>query len=144
MSSAVGSQPDEKITEQLNQLRQKFEAAMNDDLNTSVALSVMFELVRLAQKLLDDSKTTAATLNLVDVLFNRLGGEVLGIVREQYLPDGAADDELMNKLVNVLIEQRNDARKQKDYSRADELRNKLDEIGIVLEDKPDGTAWRIK
>ncbi len=144
MSSAAGNQPDEAVAEQLNQLRQKFEAAMNDDLNTSVALSVMFELVRLAQRLLDDNKTTAATLNLVDVLFNRLGGEVLGIVREQYPPDGAADDELMNKLVNVLIEQRNDARKQKDYARADELRNKLDEIGIILEDKPDGTTWRTK
>jgi cysteinyl-tRNA synthetase len=144
ISSAVGNQPDEQVAEQLNQLRQKFEAAMNDDLNTSVALSVMFELVRLTQKLLDDNKTTAATLNLLDVIFNRLGGEVLGIVREQYPPDGSADDELMNKLVRVLIEQRNDARKQKDYARADELRNKLDEIGIVLEDKPDGTTWRSK
>jgi len=144
IGSAVGNQPDEQVAEQLNQLRQKFEAAMNDDLNTSVALSVMFELVRLTQKLLDDSKTTAATLNLIDVLFNRLGGDVLGIVRDVYPADGSADNGLMNKLVNVLIEQRNDARKQKDYARADELRNKLDEIGIILEDKPDGTAWRTK
>jgi cysteinyl-tRNA synthetase len=144
ISSAVGTQPDEQVAEQLGQLRQKFEAAMNDDLNTSVALSVMFELVRLTQKLLDDNKTTAATLNLLDVLFTRLGGDVLGIVREQYTSEGAADDELMNKLVNVLIEQRNNARKQKDYAKADELRNKLDEIGIVLEDKPDGTTWRTK
>jgi cysteinyl-tRNA synthetase len=144
MGSAVGNQPDEQVAEQLNQLRQKFEAAMNDDLNTSVALSVMFELVRLTQKLLDDNKTTAATFYLLDVLFTRLGGDVLGIVREQYPSDGSADDELMNKLVNVLIGQRNDARKQKDYARADELRNKLDEIGIILEDKPDGTTWRTK
>jgi cysteinyl-tRNA synthetase len=77
ISSAVGTQPDEQVAEQLGQLRQKFEAAMNDD-------------------------------------------------------------------VNVLIEQRNNARKQKDYAKADELRNKLDEIGIVLEDKPDGTTWRTK
>ncbi len=144
LNSAVGSQPDEQVAEQLNQLRQKFEAAMNDDLNTSVALSVMFELVRLTQKLLDDNKTTAATLNLLDVLFNRLGGDVLGIVRQVYPAEEAAGDELMNKLVNVLIEQRNDARKQKDYARADEIRNKMDEIGIVLEDKPDGTTWRTK
>ncbi len=141
---ALEGQPDSQVTEQLNQLREKFEAAMNDDLNTSVALSVMFELVRLGQKLLDDSKTTIATFNLVDVLFNRIGGDCLGIVKDEYSQTGAADDELMNKLVNVLIEQRNDARKSKDYSRADGLRNKLDEIGIVLEDKPDGTTWRTK
>jgi cysteinyl-tRNA synthetase len=142
--SAPQGRPDTQVAEQLNQLREKFEAAMNDDLNTSVALSVMFELVRLSQKLIDDSKTTAATFNLVDVLFNRLGGECLGIVKDEYSLAGVVDDELIDKLVKVLIEQRNDARKQKDYTRADELRNKLDEIGIVLEDKSDGTTWRTK
>ncbi|MBA7480627.1 Cysteine--tRNA ligase [subsurface metagenome] len=135
---------DENITGQLKQLREKFEAAMNDDLNTSVALSVMFELVRLAQKLLEDSLTTQGTLNLVDVLFDRLGGDCLGIVKEEYQQIGAADEELMDKLVNVLIEQRNEARKNKDFTKADELRTKLDEMGIVLEDKPDMTTWRTK
>ena len=117
---------------------------MNDDLNTSVALSVMFELVRLTQKLLDDGKTTIATFNLVDVLFNRIGGDCLGIIKDEYSSVGTADEELLNKLVNILIEQRNEARKQKDFTGADGLRNKLDEIGIVLEDKPDGTTWRTK
>jgi len=135
---------DEKIAEQLKQMREKFEAAMNDDLNTSVALSVMFELVRLAQKLLEDSRTTQGTLNLVDVLFDRLGGDCLGIVKEEYPQTGPADDELMDKLVNVLIEQRNRARKNRDFTKADELRAKLDEMGILLEDKPDMTTWRMK
>ena len=144
MVSASESQPDPQVTEQLIQLREKFEAAMNDDLNTSVALSVMFELVRLTQKLLDDGKTTIATFNLVDVLFNRIGGDCLGIIKDGYSSVGTADEELLNKLVNILIEQRNEARKQKDFTGADGLRNKLDEIGIVLEDKPDGTTWRTK
>jgi cysteinyl-tRNA synthetase len=143
LGSASQGEPDNQVAEQLNQLREKFETAMNDDLNTSVALSVMFELVRLGQKLIDDSKTTAATLNLVDVLFNRLGGDCLGVVKDQYTISGAVDDEMIDKLVKVLIEQRNDARKQKDYTRADELRKQLDEIGIVLEDKPEGTTWRM-
>jgi len=142
--SASQGDPDAQVTEQLNQLREKFETAMNDDLNTSVALSVMFELVRLAQKLIDDGRATIATFNLVDVLFNRIGGDCLGIVKDEYPQSGTANDELIDKLVNVLIEQRNEARKQKDFARADGLRNKLDEIGIVLEDKPDGTTWRTK
>ena len=66
------------------------------------------------------------------------------IVKDEYPQAGAADDELMDKLVNVLIEQRNEARSRKDFAAADGLRNKLDEIGIVLEDKPDGTTWRTK
>jgi len=144
MNPAKEGSIDENIAEQLKQMREKFEAAMNDDLNTSVALSVMFELVRLAQKLLEDSRTTQGTLNLVDVLFDRLGGDCLGIVKEDYQQTGPADDELMDKLVNVLIEQRNVARKNKDFTKADELRTKLDEMGILLEDKPDMTTWRMK
>ncbi len=50
----------------------------------------------------------------------------------------------MDKLVNVLIEQRNEARKNKDFAKADEFRTKLDEMGIVLEDKTDMTSWRTK
>jgi cysteinyl-tRNA synthetase len=144
MDTAKEGTIDENTAEQLKQMREKFEAAMNDDLNTSVALSVMFELVRLAQKLLEDSYTTQGTLNLVDVLFDRLGGDCLGIVKEEYQQTGPADDELMDKLVNVLIEQRNEARKNRDFTKADELRAKLDEMGILLEDKPDMTTWRMK
>ncbi len=135
---------DEETAAQLKQLREKFEAAMNDDLNTSVALSVIFELVRLAQKLLEDKRTTQGTLNIVNVLFDRLGGDCLGIVLDEYPQAGGADDALTDKLVNVLIEQRNEARKNKDFAKADEIRAKLDEMGIVLEDSPETTTWRMK
>jgi cysteinyl-tRNA synthetase len=135
---------DEKIVEQLKQMREKFEAAMNDDLNTSVALSVMFELVRLAQSLLEDSGTTKETFNLIDVLFDRLGGDVLGIVKEDYQQDATADEGLTDKLVKILIEQRREARTNRDFAKADQLRNTLDDMGIVLEDKPDMTTWRMK
>ena len=144
MEIANSGSIDEKIVEQLKQMREKFETAMNDDLNTSVGLSVMFELVRLAQSLLDDSGTTKETLNLIDVLFDRLGGDVLGIVKEDYQQDATANEELTDKLVKILIEQRKDARTNKDFSRADQLRNTLDDMGIVLEDKPDMTTWRMK
>jgi cysteinyl-tRNA synthetase len=73
-----------------------------------------------------------------------LGGDVLGIVRDEYPQLAAVDDELTDKLVKILIGQRSEARKSKDFARADGLRAKLDEAGIVLEDKPDGTTWRRK
>ena len=144
LGTATGSQIDKEAAEQLKQLREKFEAAMNDDLNTSVALSVLFELVRLAQKLLEDGNTTAGTLNLVDVLFDRLGGDCLGIVKAEYLQTGVADDIKLDGVVKIVIEARSEARKQKDFAQADALRAKLDEVGIVLEDKADGTEWRWK
>ncbi|NIP23620.1 MAG: cysteine--tRNA ligase [Phycisphaerae bacterium] len=144
MATAVEGQADKTMSKQLKQLRVKFETAMNDDLNTSVALSVLFELVRLTQSLLEDDNANVGTLNLIDVLFDRLGGDVLGIVRDEYPQAGADDDEVVEKLVDIVIQQRNRARANKDFEKADELRARLDEIGIVLEDKQDFTTWRTK
>jgi len=144
MEAANKAQADENVSEQLEQLKEKFEAAMNDDLNTSVALSVIFELVRLSKELLENGGTTPASFNAVDNLFSRLGGDCLGIVKDQYPKTGAVDDELVDKLVQSFIVHRNEARKNKDFAVADAIRDKLDEIGIVLEDKPEGTVWRRK
>ncbi|MCK5225493.1 MAG: cysteine--tRNA ligase, partial [Planctomycetes bacterium] len=135
---------DSGVVSQLEQLKAKFEEAMNDDLNTSIALSVMFELVRLANGLLEKGDTNSATFSVVDDLFSRLGGDCLGIVKDEYSQSGVADDAMVDELVGILIEQRNIARKQKDFAASDTIRDKLDEAGIVLEDKADQTVWRSK
>jgi cysteinyl-tRNA synthetase len=144
IKTAADGQPDNAIQAELTKLNEKFEAGMNDDLNTSVALSVMFELVRLTQKLLEDSKTTKQTLIAVDGIFSRLGGDVLSIVKDSYEEVAASQGQHLDGVVKILINERNEARKNKDFARADVLRKKLDEIGIVLEDKADGTTWRLK
>jgi cysteinyl-tRNA synthetase len=142
-NSAPKGEIDKEISAQLNQLKEKFEAAMNDDLNTSISLSVIFELVRLANGLVEDSGTTAETLDAIDDLFRKLGGDVLGIVKEDY-GQAAADVGMVDSLVKILIDSRNEARKNKDFSVADEIREKLAGIGITLEDTPEGTIWRAK
>ena len=142
--SAPKGEVDKEVVKQLKQLREKFEAAMNDDLNTSIALSVLFEIVRLANKLLEETSMTTGTLNAVDDLFDRLGGDCLGIVKDEYPQTGRSDDGMVEKLVNLLIEQRSEARRQKDFAAADTIRDGLEKTGVVLEDKPDRTEWRIK
>ena len=144
LTTADQGQIDEKIADELKQLQEKFEAAMNDDLNTSIALSVIFELVRLTNNLLEQSDLNTATLEVVDELFGRLGGDVLGIVKEQYPQAAGSSEQVIEKLVDILIEQRSQARKNKDFKLADAIRDKLDESGIVLEDKTEGTQWRAK
>jgi len=144
ISGAAKGKPDDEVADQLKQLKEKFEAAMNDDLNTSIALSVVFDMVRLTNELLEGSNTTAATLSEVEVLVGRLAGEVLGIVKDDYAEMSAADEQMLDKLVNVLIEQRNQARKERNFGAADAIRDKLNEIGIVLEDRLDRTEWRRK
>jgi len=132
---------DNGTVNRLKTLKEKFETAMNDDLNTAVALSVMFELVNLANDLIVKS-TTSETLITVDNMFMRLGGDVLGIVKDKY--DQQTDSATIDKLIDFIIEQRNAARQKKDFAAADVLRKQLEEAGIVLEDTPNGTVWRFK
>jgi cysteinyl-tRNA synthetase len=139
-----GGDVEKKAAKQLKELKGKFEEAMNDDLNTSVALSVLFELVRFANGLLEDGSVGGGTLMAVDDLFSKLGGDCLGIVKAVYPEAGGASEAMIDELVKINIEQRSEARKRKDFSAADAIRAKLEEAGIVLEDKPGGTEWRMK
>ncbi len=133
------------VTGELDSLRQKFDEAMNDDLNTAVALSVVFELVKLANRLMDEGRATAGTLRSIDEMFNTLGGDVLGIVRDEYPQAGGGDDALLDHLIGMLIAQRQEARANKDFAVADAIRDKLSALGVVLEDKPGGEcSWRRK
>ena len=142
MPAAGKGQTDKEVVEQLKKMREKFETAMNDDLNTSVALSVLFELVRLTQKLLEDSNTTMGTLNLADVLFDRLGGDVLGIVKDEYPQTGETDEEMLDEVLdkfNIFVEIRSLARENKDFELSDAIREYLSTSAIMIEDRPDGS-----
>jgi cysteinyl-tRNA synthetase len=125
-------------------MKDKFESAMNDDLNTSIALSVMFELANLANEQISKD-ATGETLTAIDNEFTKLGGDVLGIIKEKYEQQGQGNEAMLDKVVNLLIEERKAAKEKKDFATADALRKKIEEIGIVLEDKPGGvTGWRMK
>ena len=116
---------------------------MNDDLNTSVALSVLFDLVRLTNNLLESGKTTRETLAVVNQMFIELGGDVLGIVKESYPEDRSTTAEYQ-KLVDNLVAQRNLARDQKDYKTADKIRDILAHSDIILSDAVNVTIWKKK
>lgn len=142
INNAIDGIVDPKIQEQLAQIESKFKEAMDNDLNTSVAVSLIFELVKIANTAIEDGKCSKQTLCAVNDMFGRLGGDVLGIVLDEYSEKGNSDDELLDHLIGILIEQRNTARKNKDFQAADNIRNKLTEFGIALEDKPGQTIWK--
>jgi cysteinyl-tRNA synthetase len=134
---------DNYTTDRLKELNEKFEKAMNDDLNTAVALSVLFELASFTNEQIAKNATNE-TLKAIHNKFKKLGEEVLGF---QYKPkrwsSKAKLDE--NKMVDELIKRRNAARQKKDFALSDKIRSVLELLGIVLEDKPDGTTtWRMK
>lgn len=145
LTTAPEGDLDTEVQTQLDTLKTRFEGAMNDDLNTSVALSVLFDQVRLTHTLLSDGQPTQATLQALDNQFTALGGNVLGIVKSHYDQGGsAADDTLADKLVTLLMEQRQAARKAKDFATSDLIRDKLADAGVELKDTPTGTEWSLK
>jgi cysteinyl-tRNA synthetase len=132
------------IANDLKTITERFEKAMNDDLNTSVALSVIFYLVDVTRATLVDPTLDKNTLKAIDEKFSQLGGDVLGIVKKDYGKD-ATDIGMISELLKTLIEQRAAAKAKMDFVAADMIRMKLDSMGIVLEDKPGGvTGWRMK
>lgn len=120
----------------------QFIDAMNDDFNTPEAYSVLFDLAREVNRL--KSVDMNAANGLAAVL--RKLAKVLGLLEQEpeyFLQSGAkADDAGEVEKIELLIQQRNDARKNKDWAAADVARDALTAMGIVLEDGPQGTVWR--
>ncbi|HIF9312462.1 TPA: cysteine--tRNA ligase [Photobacterium damselae] len=119
----------------------RFKEAMDDDFNTPEAYSVLFDMAREINRLKTDDMAAASVLGarmreLADVL------GLLGQEPEVFLQSGANDDDVAE--IEALIQQRLDARAAKDWAAADQARDKLTEMGIILEDGPQGTTWRRK
>jgi cysteinyl-tRNA synthetase len=115
---------------------QRFRAAMDDDFNTPIAISVLFDLVTAANS--GDAKAASQLKGLAGVL---------GLLRREpnaFLQGKAgADDGLPDNVIEARIAERIAAKKAKNFAEADRIRNELQESGVVLEDKPGGvTEWR--
>ena len=132
-----------------------FERAMNDDFNSARALASVFEVVKKGNKLLDDAddvldegllETLSFFYNDIKAISNILGMFLLD--PQSYFKDkkdrGVADMAIDPAEIEDLIQQRADARQNKNFSRADEIRDLLQAKNIVLEDGPEGTTWRFE
>ena len=121
---------------------ERFQAAMDDDFNTPEALAVLFDLVREINRVRPQDESQAAALGAE---LRRLG-DMLGLLQddpEAYLRSQTAGTEgLSDEAIEDRIGQRTAARKARDWSEADRIRDQLQQAGIVLEDGPGGTTWR--
>ncbi|EKN4009799.1 cysteine--tRNA ligase [Yersinia enterocolitica] len=121
----------------------RFRAAMDDDFNTPEAYSVLFDIAREVNRLKTED---IAAANALAAELRKLA-HVLGLLEqdpELFLQSGAQTDDDEVAKIEALIKQRNDARSSKDWALADSARDQLNELGIVLEDGPQGTTWRRK
>ncbi|EXU75356.1 cysteine--tRNA ligase [Erwinia mallotivora] len=120
----------------------RFREAMDDDFNTPEAYSVLFDMAREVNRLKSED---AAAANTLAAKMRQLAA-VLGLLEQD--PDlflqntHQHDDDSQVAEIEALIRMRNDARKEKNWAQADVARDKLNELGIILEDGPQGTSWR--
>ena len=121
-------------------LPEAFVSEMNDDLNIPAALAVLHEGVTEGNTQLDelDYRSAAATLDQVALML-----DVLGLHPDDWSSSQQPEHEVLDALVKNLIEQRNAARQDKDFARADQIRDQLAEIGIELSDGSNGTHWSL-
>ena len=131
---------DEELTEKEKELLteagayvNKFDEAMDDDFNTADAIAAIFELVKFANSNTNDASSKAFLKALKDEIVDL--SDVCGLIVEK-------ETEILDEDIEKLIQERQDARKAKNFARADEIRNELLEKGIVLEDTREGVKWK--
>ena len=117
----------------MDELVAKFEAAMDDYFNTADAVSAIFELVKLANITANEESSMAYAELLAETIAKL--SDVLGIITERKA-------EVLDSEVEELIAARQQARKEKNFALADEIRQKLLDMGIVLEDTREGVKWK--
>ena len=128
----------ELLDTELPKYVQRFDDAMDDDLNTADAISVIFELIRFSNASTDTESSSAFAKALYDTLFE-LCDTVLGVHIERKKDDMASDDVAE---IEKLIAERTAAKKAKDFATADAIRAKLLDMGIVIEDTREGVKWK--
>ena len=144
-----GSVPAEKkLLAETLACRAKFLDAMDDDFNTAGGIGVLYDLVRLLNRAIEEKKLESPGADAADkdelaesaAVLKELA-QILGIFREEQAGAAAADDGLTESLMAILIDLRLAAKKRKDFETADKIRNDLKAAGILLEDRPGGTVW---
>lgn len=149
---------DETVSKQLNaielkidSLKKEFEDAMDDDFNTARAIGIIFEFIKEINRFMDKKPSTSDAIEILKKAKDRVReiGKVLNLFQRQ--PLQWYRDLLKTKKLPIteeeieqLIQERALARKNRDWQKADSIRNELMSKGIILEDKPDRTVWKVK
>ncbi|GAA0434170.1 cysteine--tRNA ligase [Lentibacillus halophilus] len=118
----------------ISMMKRQFEEAMDDDFNTANAISVLFDITKEANRYLERTHTSIRIIEEFQASMQSIL-DVLGIQLER-------EDDLLDADIDALIQERNEARRNRDFARADEIRDNLRERHVILEDTPQGTRWK--
>ena len=139
ITQSLEDAPREKsvFAEEVKELEKRFMDAMMDDMNTPKALSLFFELLSTVNKNVDSETYSRENLEIAGATIRRLGDFF------QIIPEEKPGTELMESLVEMILQLREEARRNRDWENSDKIRKKLRELGIDVEDTPGGASWEI-
>jgi cysteinyl-tRNA synthetase len=121
-------------------LKMAIEESLDDDFNTAKAMGYFFEIARIVNSLDEGNNHAYAVMIQAKEVFEKFGHEIFGLTFEKSVEQQGLVDDLMDLLINI----RTEARKEKNFALGDSIRDRLKEIGILLEDRPDGTSWKME
>ncbi|MBN1485717.1 MAG: cysteine--tRNA ligase [Chloroflexia bacterium] len=133
---------DPRVEQTLAAQQTRLLEALDDDLNTPIAISVLFDVARESNSRLENGEIKRETLEAYDRFYRQLGDRVLGLIPDELSGEILAG--LTESLLEILIDLRAEFRSHKQWEQADALRERLAEAGITLEDGDEGTRWRIE
>ncbi|KRK08082.1 cysteine--tRNA ligase [Lactobacillus pasteurii DSM 23907 = CRBIP 24.76] len=131
------SQADSELAAAIEMTEKKFVEAMDDDFNVQNALAAIYDLLPLVNANANAEKSDKSALKQFDHAF-KAWIEVFGLDASQLVKQEASDDDAQ---IDELVKERDLARKNKDWARSDEIRDQLKEMGIIIQDTPQGTRW---
>ena len=144
MANAPEGDAGNAFLERLEKAKADFINRMDDDFNTPQAIAVLQELTRDVNTLLNsDEEVGLSVLEAINATYNELGGDILGIIPKTEATAGA-NQARESALIQMMIDRRTQARANKDYAESDRIRDELADIGVILEDRTDGTVWKIQ
>jgi cysteinyl-tRNA synthetase len=133
----------EKSTIDISTLKEKCFAALNDDLNSPIAIAHLFDGVRIINSVkAGTEKISAEDLAELKTFFHSMVFDILGLKSEQTA--GSNQNEILTGAIELLISIRKEAKANKDWATSDKIRNELNTIGIELKDNKDGVEWKVK
>ncbi|MCR5715092.1 MAG: cysteine--tRNA ligase [Bacteroidales bacterium] len=135
-------QPSATSTADVSQLQARCYEAMNDDLNSPMVIAHLFDGLRIIN-LVHDGKATLSGDDLAQLrqTYHTFAFDILGLKDEE---TGSSHQTLINDLISYILEIRQNAKQQKDYATSDQIRDRLQTLGVELKDRKDGTDWNLK
>jgi cysteinyl-tRNA synthetase len=137
----AGKRDVDSETGELTEFRERFASAMDDDLNTPQAVAVLFDAAREINRRLE-AGASGEYLASARSLFDDLFGSVFGLA-QPLSSTREADSEMLGGVLELLLEQRHQARLRRDFAASDRIRDRLAELGVVVEDSADGSRWKL-